>query len=74
MHINTTQSVTVAVPLILVLLTVYAVKHRKYKIGAVLLGFALGVSLAPTGLADTIATGITNLIIAGITALSGLFT
>lgn len=71
--VTTTQTVTVAVPLILALVIFYAVKHGKQKILGVLLGIAFGVSLAPTGIAGHIARVINGAIIAGFTALSGLF-
>ncbi|MEV6240015.1 hypothetical protein [Lentzea sp. NPDC051838] len=70
---TTTQTVTVAVPLILALVIFYAVKHGKQKILSVVLGFALGVSLAPTGIAGQIGRTINAVIVSGITALSGLF-
>ena len=70
---TTTQTVTVAVPLVLALVIFYAVKHGKQKILGVLLGIAFGVSLAPTGLAGHIGRAVNALIISGITALSGLF-
>ncbi|SDM43858.1 hypothetical protein SAMN04488074_121107 [Lentzea albidocapillata subsp. violacea] len=71
---TTTQTVTVAVPLILALVIFYAVKHGKQKVLGVLLGVAFGVSLAPTGIAGHMARAINTTIIQGITALSGLFT
>jgi hypothetical protein len=68
-----TQTVTIAVPLLLLILIAYCVKHRKTKIGAVLLGFLLGISLAPTGLANTIVDQVVSTLVSGVSAVFGVF-
>ncbi|WNV83969.1 hypothetical protein [Umezawaea sp. Da 62-37] len=71
---NLDQAVTIGVPLLLVVLIFYLVKHKKVKIIGVLIGFTLGVALAGTPIGTTIAGGIVGLIVSAINAIAGLFT
>ncbi|CCH29906.1 hypothetical protein ABZ816_32455 [Actinosynnema sp. NPDC047251] len=68
-----TQSVTIAVPLLLVIVILYAIKHRKTKLGGLVLGFLLGISLTPTGVSGLIADKVVSLVVYLVDAVSGVF-
>jgi hypothetical protein len=66
--------VSIAVPLLLLVLLAYLVRHRRHKLSTAFLGFLIGALIADTAIGHGITATVTGLIATTLTAIGGMFT